>query len=62
MDMKVSLESLYLKHFEHVGISIIYEKVNKPYFSGTGEKVVLDKDFAELYGVSTSRLNERVKI
>jgi hypothetical protein len=29
MDMKVSLESLYLKHFEHVGISIIYEKVNK---------------------------------
>jgi hypothetical protein len=32
MDMKVSLESLYLKHFEHVGISIIYEKVNS---SGT---------------------------
>jgi hypothetical protein len=31
MDMKVSLESLYLKHFERVGISIIYEKVNKYY-------------------------------
>jgi hypothetical protein len=29
MDMKVSLESLYLKHFERVGISIIYAKLNK---------------------------------
>jgi hypothetical protein len=28
MDMKVSLESLYLKHFERVGISIIYANLN----------------------------------
>lgn len=26
-----------------------------------GEKVILDSDFAELYGVTTARLNEQVK-
>jgi len=30
-------------------------------FALRGEKVLLDRDLAELYGVSTSRLNEQVK-
>jgi hypothetical protein len=40
MDMKVSLESLYLKHFEHVGISIIYEKVNRCEPPGRGFAII----------------------
>lgn len=31
------------------------------YLYATGEKVVLDKDLAELYGVETKRLNEQVQ-
>ena len=37
------------------------EKIENKIFFIRGKKVMLDKDLAELYGVSTKRLNEQVK-
>jgi hypothetical protein len=44
------------------GISVVPDErvINKIYFI-RGEKVMLDSDLAELYGVETRRLNEQVK-
>ena len=38
MDIQVSLESLYLKHFERVEIFIIYAKLNKSNFDRLDKK------------------------
>ncbi len=40
-----------------ISMSVIEEKI----FLIRGQKVILDTDLAELYGVSTKRLNEQVK-
>jgi len=40
-----------------VSTEIITDKIHLP----RGRKVMLDRDLAKLYGVSTSRLNEQVK-
>ncbi|MFA5840189.1 MAG: ORF6N domain-containing protein [Candidatus Margulisiibacteriota bacterium] len=37
------------------------ERVENKIYLIRGQKVMLDRDLAELYGVSTSRLNEQVK-
>ena len=37
------------------------EKIENKIFLIRDKKVMLDKDLAELYGVSTKRLNEQVK-
>ena len=37
------------------------ERVEKTILLVRGQKVILDADLAELYGVSTKRLNEQVK-
>ena len=40
---------------------VILSKIEKMIFVIRGQKVMLDKDLAELYGVETKRLNEQVK-
>ncbi len=37
------------------------ESIEQKIFLIRGQKVMLDKDLAELYGVKTKRLNEQVK-
>ena len=37
------------------------ESITSRIFLVRGQKVMLDSDLAELYGVSTSRLNEQVR-
>lgn len=37
------------------------ERIEQEIFLIRGEKVIIDKDLAELYGVKTKRLNEQVK-
>ena len=37
------------------------ERIEKAIFFISGEKVMLDRDLAKLYGVTTKRLNEQVK-
>jgi hypothetical protein len=37
------------------------ETIEQKIFLIRGQKVMLDKDLAELYGVKTKRLNEQVK-
>lgn len=37
------------------------ERIENKIFLIRGQKVMIDRDMAELYGVSTSRLNEQVK-
>jgi hypothetical protein len=37
------------------------EKIRDKIYQVRGKKVMLDEDLAELYGVSTKRLNEQVK-
>ena len=44
-----------------MGHSIPQEVIENRIFLIRSKKVMLDKDLAELYGVSTKRLNERVK-
>jgi hypothetical protein len=47
---------------EHLKLSVIPDEVvmNKIYFI-RGQKVMLDSDLSELYGVETKRLNEQVR-
>ena len=40
---------------------IILSKIEKMIYLIRGQKVMLDSDLAELYGVETKRLNEQVK-
>ena len=40
---------------------IIQEKIEQVIFLVRGKKIMIDRDLAALYGVKTSRLNERVK-
>ena len=40
---------------------VILSKIEQMIFVIRGQKVMLDKDLAELYGVETKRLNEQVK-
>jgi len=40
---------------------ILVERIEKAIFFIRGEKVMLDRDLAKLYGVTTKRLNEQVK-
>ncbi len=40
---------------------ILEEKIEKKIFLIRGKKVMLDRDLADLYGVSAKRLNEQVK-
>ena len=42
-------------------VSITKEQIVKRIFLLRGQKVILDMDLAELYGVTTKRLNEQVK-
>lgn len=42
-------------------ILILPEVIKQKIFLIRGRKIMLDKDLAELYGVSTKRLNEQVK-
>jgi hypothetical protein len=37
------------------------ERIEKAIFHIRGEKVMLDRDLAKLYGVTTKRLNEQIK-
>jgi len=41
--------------------NLIFEKVEQRIISLRGEKILLDSDVAELYGVETKRVNEAVK-
>ncbi len=46
----------------HIGESIVpVERVQSRILLIGGQKVILDSDLAELYGVTTTRLNEQVK-
>ena len=40
---------------------IIVEQIERKIYFMRGMKVMLDRDLAELYGVSTKRLNEQVR-
>jgi len=40
---------------------VIISKIEKLIYILRGQKVMLDSDLAELYGVETKRLNEQVK-
>ncbi len=40
---------------------ILKERIEKKIYLIRGQKVMLDKDLAELYGVETRRLNEQIK-
>jgi hypothetical protein len=42
-------------------VTLPVERIQRLILIARGEKVILDKDLAELYGVKTSRLNEQVK-
>ncbi len=42
-------------------ISIPMERIERSIFLIRGQKVMLDADLADLYGVATKRLNEQVK-
>jgi hypothetical protein len=44
-----------------MNILVPLERIENRIYLIRGEKVMLDKDLAELYGVKTSRLNEQVK-
>jgi hypothetical protein len=37
------------------------ERIEKAIYLIRGEKIMLDRDLAKLYGVTTKRLNEQVK-
>ncbi|MGC8530171.1 MAG: ORF6N domain-containing protein, partial [Leptospirillia bacterium] len=41
--------------------SVPVESITSRIFLVRGQKIMLDSDLAELYGVSTSRLNEQVR-
>jgi len=40
---------------------IIFDQIEEKILELNGEKVILDSDVAELYGVETKRINEAVK-
>lgn len=40
---------------------IVFDKIEEKVIELRGEKVILDSDVAELYGVETKRINEAVK-
>ena len=40
---------------------IIYDKVQSKIINPHGKNVILDSDFANLYGVKTKRINEAVR-
>ena len=40
---------------------IIFDQIEEKILEFDGEKVILDSDVAELYGVETKRINEAVK-
>ncbi len=42
-------------------VSLPVERLEKSIYMIRGEKVMLDRDFAEIYGVSTTNLNKAVK-
>ena len=42
-------------------VSIMYAKINRGILFVRGQKVMLDADLADMYGVKTKRLNEQVK-
>lgn len=45
----------------HQGVNIPVERLEKAIFLIRGEKVMLDRDLAELYGVETRMLNQNVR-
>jgi hypothetical protein len=44
-----------------IAIAIPVERIERSIFLIRGQKVMLDADLADLYGVATKRLNEQVK-
>ena len=44
-----------------MGVIVPREVIEKRIFLIRGQKVMIDRDLAELYGVLTKRLNEQVK-
>ncbi len=49
------------EHQREKQISVQIERIERKIYLIRGQKVMLDHDLAELYGVSTKRLNEQVK-